>query len=130
MSEHPIYKESTCLTNTYGNKYWVIGSCLYPEDKSRYWYTGEDGIERLYFNGYLVHREDGPAFEGAGGHKEWYQNGLLHRLDGPAIEYADGDVRYCIEGEGLSEEQWLSHSLVIREKTLKKINRIKEIIHG
>jgi hypothetical protein len=49
-------------------------------DKNIQWFNDKD--ER--------HRLDGPAFECAGGYKEWWVNNKLHRLDGPAVEYADG----------------------------------------
>ena len=32
-----------------------------------------------------LHREDGPAMEGADGNKFWHLNGKLHREDGPAM---------------------------------------------
>ena len=126
MDKHPIYKEPTYLTDKDGNKYWVIGKCLYPEDEdkeSSSFYIG------WYFKGYLVHRLDGPAMEFANGSKWWFQNGLYHRLDGPAVEWSNGSVEYWIEGKILSEEQWLSHPLVKQRMLLDKINRIKEINH-
>ena len=43
-----------------------------------------------------LHREDGPAFERANGHREWYTNGKLHREDGPAVEKADGTNEWYI----------------------------------
>ena len=58
------------------------------------------GNKRWYLNGKL-HREDGPAFEGADGTKHWYLNGKLHREDGPAIEYADGDKCWYLNGKQL-----------------------------
>ena len=47
----------------------------------------------------IRHREDGPAYECAGGAKVWYLNGERHREDGPAIEYADGSKSWYINGE-------------------------------
>ena len=47
----------------------------------------------------LFHREDGPAYEGVSGTKEWWVNGQLHRLDGPAIEWADGTKAWYINGQ-------------------------------
>jgi len=43
-----------------------------------------------------LHRLDGPAIEGADGHKEWWINDKRHRLDGPAIEWADGTKEWWI----------------------------------
>lgn len=64
-----------------------------------------------------LHREDGPAFIGEDGYKQWIVNGKinrtidskgvkrwydenahLHREDGPAIEFPDGRVEYWLEG--------------------------------
>ena len=42
------------------------------------------------------------------GIKYWYQNGQLHRVDGPAIEYSDGSKKWYIEGNELTEEEFLS----------------------
>ena len=50
-----------------------------------------------YLNGQL-HREDGPAFEGANGDKMWFQNGKYHREDGPAIEYQSGTKHWYLNG--------------------------------
>tara|TARA_B110000503_G_C7001013_1_gene351534 strand:+ start:341 stop:601 length:261 start_codon:yes stop_codon:yes gene_type:complete len=58
----------------------------------------KDGTKYWYLND-LLHREDGPAFEGAGGIKAWYINGKFHREDGPAIEYAHGDKRWYYQGK-------------------------------
>ena len=67
----------------------------YPSGR-RFWYQ----------NGQL-HRTDGPAIEYANGRKEWCQNDQLHRTDGPAIEWADGSRMWYINGEGLSEEEFI-----------------------
>lgn len=45
-----------------------------------------------------LHREDGPAVEGANGTKEWYLNGLRHRVDGPAYEEPNGDQEWLVNG--------------------------------
>lgn len=64
--------------------------------------VGEEGpvidVEgnKWYKNG-LLHREDGPAIEYAGGKRKWYQNGRLHRDGGPAVEKSDGTVEYRLE---------------------------------
>lgn len=60
------------------------------------WYN-EDG---------QLHRLNGPAYEGANGSKEWYQNGLAHRLDGPSIELVNGDKYWHIEGGFYTEEEF------------------------
>jgi hypothetical protein len=55
----------------------------------------------------ILHREDGPAFEGYDGGKEWRINGKLHREDGPAIEWAYGDKSWALNGERMSEREFL-----------------------
>ena len=66
----------------------------------------ESGIKAWYVNGKL-HREDGPALEGVIGN-EWYVNGDLHREDGPAIEWFTGYKEWHINGEQLTEQEFLS----------------------
>ena len=53
------------------------------------------------------HREDGPAYEGSNGHKEWWLNGKRHREDGPAIEYSCGSKSWYLNGEKLWGRQFL-----------------------
>ena len=60
-----------------------------------------------YLNG-KRHREDGPAYECASGHKYWYLNGKRHREDGPAIEYANGDKAWFLNGVRYTEEEYYS----------------------
>lgn len=55
----------------------------------------EDGTKQWLLPDGTLHREDGPAQEGADGYKAWYRNGKLHRDDGPAIEYANGTRYWC-----------------------------------
>ena len=63
------------------------------------------GDKAWYLNGKL-HREDGPAFEGASGSKEWYLNGKRHREDGPAIEWADGSKSWLLNDKLLTEAEF------------------------
>ena len=55
--------------------------------------------EWLSFDDSLLHREDGPACEFAGGRKVWYQNGEYHRENGPAYEWADGTKEWYQNGK-------------------------------
>jgi len=41
------------------------------------------------------------------GNKYWYLNGERHRTDGPATEYPTGEKRWFINGNELSEEEYL-----------------------
>ena len=51
--------------------------------------------------------DTGPAIYWPDGYRAWCQNGLLHRLDGPAIEYGDGRYEWHINGNQLTEAEWL-----------------------
>ena len=63
-----------------------------------------DGTRFWYLNN-MLHREDGPAIEYAGGDKFWYLNDKLHREDGPAIEYASGTKLWYLNGKELTEQE-------------------------
>ena len=65
--------ESTCTTLPDGSRVW--------------WRDGK------------LHRDDGPAYEGANGTREWWRDGKLHRDDGPAWEGADGSRAWWRDGE-------------------------------
>jgi len=69
----------------------------------------------------ILHRLDGPAFEGAWGDKEWYVDGHRHRLDGPAIEYTNGRKYWYVDGKYLTEEQFNDLSAPTIELTLEQI---------
>jgi hypothetical protein len=60
--------------------------------------VSSSGTKKWFLRGKL-HREDGPAYEGADGTKQWHLNGELHRTDGPAIEEADGSKEWCLNGK-------------------------------
>ena len=47
----------------------------------------------------VLHRIDGPAFEGSDGDKQWWVNGQLHRLDGPAIIWSNGSKTWFVNGQ-------------------------------
>jgi hypothetical protein len=63
-----------------------------------------NGDKQWWLHGKL-HREDGPAYEGADGDKEWYLHDKLHREDGPAIERASGYKEWRLNDEKLTEEE-------------------------
>jgi len=58
-----------------------------------------DGTVEWYNEARQLHREDGPAVEGANGTKIWYLNGKCHREDGPALELANGSKAWFLNGE-------------------------------
>jgi hypothetical protein len=55
----------------------------------------------------ILHRTDGPAFEGSNGSKEWRIDGKLHREDGPAVEWEDGRQAWYINHEKLSYHEFI-----------------------
>ena len=65
----------------------------------------EDGEINWFLNGRL-HREDGPAIEGADGTKHWYLNDKLHREDGPAVEYPDGWKVWYLNDKLMTEDEF------------------------
>ena len=63
-------------------------------------YVYVDG-SKMYFKDRgmtILHRLDGPAFEGASGYNAWYVDGKEHRLDGPAVNYASGGKAWYVDG--------------------------------
>ena len=69
-----------------------------------------------------LHREDGPAVEGADGSKSWLLNGKLHREDGPAVECVDGTKSWWLNGIEYTEIEW--------KKEIKKLNLKKNSCDG
>jgi len=65
----------------------------------------DNGDKVWYLNG-KRHREDGPAFEGAGGTAYWFLNGILHREGGPAIEGGSGGKAWYLNGVHLTEAEF------------------------
>jgi hypothetical protein len=99
----PVY----IIINEYGNKYYYKDKAmtiLHREDGPAIELAG--GGKAWYING-KHHREDGPAVELAGGDKSWYINGKRHRKDGPAIEDADGHKEWYVDGVKHDEREFL-----------------------
>jgi hypothetical protein len=80
------------------------------------------GDKFWYFNGKL-HREEGPAIEGANGSKAWHLNDELHREDGPAIEWANGSKAWYLNGEEVTEEEHKRMTSPIIEMTVGEISK-------
>ncbi len=139
--------EIECIFDKNGNKYYVLINSQVDKSKHNIG-NGLAGIkDKFYYDGKLIHREngpavqetdgrnywfkkglnhreDGPAIEGLLNYKAWYKNGLLHREDGPAIQYPNGDKEYWVNGKKLSEEQFnlekdLREILTNKEKKIK-----------
>lgn len=70
------------------------------------------------------HRIDGPAIEWTSGAKSWWQNGRRHRTDGPAIEYHDGTKEWYINCEKLTEAEFLAATQPAIEMTVADIEKL------
>ena len=94
--------------------------------KKYYVTVDEEGTTRWYKDAKckVLHRENGPAVEYAGGTKEWCQNGQLHRTNGPAIEWRDGDKRWYINGKKLTEAESLAATQPAVEMTVADIEKL------
>ena len=105
--------------NTQGKIHRVHGPAIEYSDGGRAWCQNgqrhrvdgpaveySDGGREWRQNGQL-HRLDGPAIEHPDGYRAWRQHGQLHRLDGPAIEHPDGSKFWYINGNELTEAEWL-----------------------
>lgn len=106
-----------------GSKAWRLNGLLHREDGPAF--EGANGTREWWFNG-RRHREDGPAVEWSNGSKWWYLNGKRHREDGPAIERDDGTREWYLNGKALSEPDYLKE-LESRgiENEYTRINAIK-----
>jgi hypothetical protein len=103
-TELSMEQEPTMTVLSDGSHRWFLRGWLHREDGPAV--EGADGTRRWYINGQL-HRTDGPAIEWRDGTRQWYINGKYHRTDGPAIEWADGTCEWCINGIRLSFRSWL-----------------------
>ena len=102
----PVY----IYINEFGGKYYYKDKSmitLHREDGPAF--EGSNGSKEWCLNGKL-HRKDGPAYEGSGGSKAWYINGKLHREDGPAIEYSWGSKEWYLNDVRLSEQEFLKRT--------------------
>ena len=69
--------------------------------------------------------EENPKFTGCvidyDGDKAWFLNGLKHREDGPAIEFANGTKIWYLNGNDLTEEEWVY---------TVRLNKLGEFLNG
>jgi hypothetical protein len=71
----------------------------------------------------ILHREDGPAYEGFKGTKSWYLNGERHREDGPAVEWSDGYKAWYLNDVEYTEEEFKKRTA---KETVLTMNEIAE----
>ena len=54
----------------------------------------------------------------------WFLNDQIHREDGPAIIYADGSQEWCLNGEGMTEEEHKRRTNPTKELTVAEIEAL------
>jgi hypothetical protein len=110
---------STPETDKNGNREWRNSEgLLHREDGPAY--EGANNIRMWYQNGQL-HREDGPAIEWLDGTRSWYLNGQRHRTDGPAVEDDSGYRAWVWHGEELTFAEWLDKAATAQQQTLLRL---------
>ena len=116
------------MTTTYtvkvsdnGDKEWFLNGKLHRIDGPACEYA--DGTKLWFLDGKL-HRIDGPAVEWADGTKHWYQYGKCHRVDGPAYLGAHGTKYWCLDGNKLTQAQWLE---AVKPKVTSCVGKVVEV---
>ena len=104
-----------------GHKEWRQNGQLHRTDGPaiEWW----DGTKRWFQNGQR-HRTDGPAIEHADGSIQWYQNDHCHRTDGPAIEWFNGSKEWYINGNQMTEAEFLAATQPVVEMTVADIEKL------
>ena len=105
-----------------GNKVWYHNGVLHREDGPAI--EGANGDKWWYLNS-KFHREDGPAMEFANGSKSWWIYGKLHRTDGPAVEYTHGDKRWYFNGKEYTESEF--NMLMGKKEVTSGVLKVVEI---
>lgn len=114
-------------------KYHVVTDCdgtkRYYNAKGQLHRTGAPAIEwacgaKSWYQNDLLHNVGGPAIVYTCGTKFWCQNGLVHRIDGPAAVYADGSKRWYINGDPVTEAEFLAATTQVIEMTVADIEKL------
>jgi hypothetical protein len=104
-----------------GSQYWYLNDVLHREDGPAV--EGADGSVEWWLNGEL-HREGGPALEWINGAKEWWLNGELHRPDGPAVEWANGIEFWYLNGERMTKAE---HQAATSQETILTMDEVARL---
>jgi len=59
----------------------------------------------------------------ANGDKSWWLNGKMHREDGPAYEGADGSKAWYLNGKEVTEEEHKRRTSKVIEMTVAEISK-------
>jgi len=104
-------------------------STIYCKDKYYKKFDNDDFFYTksiLYYKGYMIHRDIGPAIDNKHCvNKEWYLNGLRHREDGPAVKNF-GNTLWYIKNKIYFDlnEYWTDIKII----NLKKKSRVLDDI--
>ena len=104
-----------------GSKEWYLNGKLHREDGPAV--EGAYGSKYWYLNGQR-HREDGPAIEDADGSKYWWLNGKLHREDGPALNHLYGSKEWYLDGFRYTEKEFNKKMSAAVEMTWSEIEAL------
>ena len=58
------------------------------------------------------------------GTKTWYVDNTRHRVDGPAIEGSDGSKHWYLDGNKLTQAQWLE---AVKPKVVSCVGKMVEV---
>jgi hypothetical protein len=88
------------------------------------WVLYDPDHKHAQSDGFILHREDGPARIHTNGTKKWFRYGGFHRIGQPAIEWNSGQREWWIEdkkigqtenGEDLPLKEILEYAKACRE---------------
>jgi len=100
-----------------GRKVWLLNGRIHRSKGPAV--EEKDGTKMWIQNG-KQHRRGSPAIIKSSGDQFWWQNGLIHRIDGPAAEYIDGDRKYFVFHQELSEKQFEIFLFLLKNSFQKK----------
>ncbi|MCK9435796.1 MAG: hypothetical protein M0Q12_01150 [Synergistaceae bacterium] len=68
------------------------------------------GNQHYYDNKGEYHNSEGPAFVGYDGSQQYFKHGKFHNDKGPAVVSPDGSVKYFIDGECMTEAEFVQRT--------------------
>lgn len=80
------------------------------------------GVQYWFKDG-KIHREDGPAIVSANV-QHWCKDGKMHREDGPASVFSNGRHFFYINGEEMTEQEFLERTQPAKELTVAEIEKL------
>lgn len=86
-----------------GGKWHIKDMILHRENGPAY--EGKDGSVAYYVDG-VLHNDGGPAIILADGTKEHFRHGKRHRENGPAVEFGSGRQAWFVEGKRMTKSEF------------------------